>query len=333
MPSLFSIRYSSVRTFQQVASSLERQALLQKGYFFLCKCPACSPELATSHQSNERASPLEEAAARSEMTDFACMEDGCSGTLLMGEPPRPQKALRHGQVHEKIGAPTAAAVAPGSSSSKNAVWCGRCGTVVSPAGRDRLIGENEKDRRLWEEAMAAVAYAERVQALGAGSRHRQPGIGSGSSSSGSKPSPGRVSSESSAEAVVTAAAVAAALVRKRASWRDRRLSSRSSRRATAHDTHAKLLAMDDNFAGAAEACTRSVQVLENNYAPEDQELGFEYLKLAELCLNADLVERCMTACQKARVSLEVCLAPNDEMLRALNNMQAMCSAYGSREFR
>lgn len=315
-----------------MASSLERRALLQKGYFFLCKCPACSPEMTTFHHSNERTSALEEAAARSEMTDFACMEDGCSGTLHEGVPPPPPKTLRRGQVHEKIGTPAAAAVAPGPSLSKHAVWCGRCGTLVSPAARNRLLEENEEDRRLWEEAVAAVAYAERVKVLQTGSRHRQHISGS-SISSGSKPSPGRVSSESPAGVVMAAAAVAAALVRKRASWRDRRLSSRSRRRATAHDTHAKILAMDGDFAGAAEACTRAVQVLANNYALEDLELGLEYLKLAELCLNADWIERCMVACQKARVSLEVCCAPNDEDLRALNSMQATCSTYRSRNFR
>lgn len=287
--------------------------------------------MTTFHRGNERTSPLEEAAARSEVTDFACMEDGCPGTLHEGVPPPPLRTLRRGQVHEKNGTPTAASVARGPSSSKFAVWCGRCRTLVSPAARDRLLEENKEDRRLWEEAVAAVDYAERVKVLQTESRHRQHDISS--SGSGSKPSPGRASSESPGEVVMAAAAVAAALVRKRASWRDRRLSSRSRRRATAHDTHAKILAMDGEFAGAAEACTRAVQVLANSYALEDLELGLEYLKLAELCLNADLMERCMAACLKARVSLEVCCAPNDEELKALNSMQATCSAYRLRNFR
>lgn len=308
--------------------------MLQKGYFFLCECPACSPKMAT-YKSNERTSPLQEAAARSELTEFVCIEDGCPGTLLVGVPPPPQKTLRHGEVHEKIDAPIAAADAPDPSSSKNAMWCDRCGTLVPSAARDRLLEENQEDHRLWEEAVAAVAYAEDQKALEGESRFHQPKISSssGSSSSNSKPSPERVSSETSTEEAVTAAAMAAALVRKRASWRDCRLSSRSKRRATAHDAHAKILAMENNFSGAAEACTRATQVLANIFAPEDRELGFEYLKLAELCLNADLAERCMAACQKARVSLQICLTPDDEPLRALNNMQAMCSAYRSGKFR
>ncbi|CAM9965703.1 unnamed protein product [Laminaria digitata] len=327
----------------KVASSLKRRALLQKGYFFLCKCPACNPKMARSHQSNERTSPREEAAAHSETTDFACMEDGCVGTLLVGVHPPPQKTHRNGQIHEKIGAPTAPTVTPGSSSSESELWCDRCGTIVPSAAVETLLEEHQEDRRLWDEAMAAVAYTKGQNVLAGGSRRRQHKVttttttNSSSNSSSNKPSPGRVSPnnvESSAEVVVTAAAVAAALVRERAGWRDRRLSSRAGGRATAHDTHAALLAMDGDYAGAAAACTRAVEVLAKKFALEDQELGMEYLKLAELCFNAGWTEQCMVACQKARVSLEVCLAPDDEQLVALNNMQQiMCSAYGSRNFR
>lgn len=327
IPGLTLFCFSFARTFLQVASAYERRAVLQKTYFFTCNCLACSPEMNNFHRSNDRTSPHDGAAARSTMTEFACMESDCPGTLLLGIPPPPQKTRLHGQIHEEIDAFARAAVAPVSSSSQRALWCDCCGAVVPPALVDELLTEDGEDHRLWEEATAAVAYSEGQSDQKELSRHHQH---RNTKSSSSRPAPGRVSpnaSESSAEVVVSATAVAAALVHRCASWRDRRLSCRARRRSIAHDTHARLLAVDGNFAGAAEALTRAIDVLANNFALEDRELGFEYLKLAEVCFNAGWAERCMAACQKARVSLELCLAPGDEQLGSLNNMQAVCASY------
>ncbi|CAM9867592.1 unnamed protein product [Ectocarpus sp. 8 AP-2014] len=98
------------------------------------------------------------------------------------------------------------------------------------------------------------------------------------------------------------------------------------RRAVAYDMHARVLASREDFPGAADACARAVGVLKRRFSPEDQELGIEFLKLAELCFNAGWTDKCTAACVKARESLGVCLQPGDEQLEALNTLQALCAA-------
>lgn len=247
------------------------------------------------------------------------MESGCRGTLLVGVSPLPSTLCR------REGAEDGAAA---RFSSRHELWCNRCGTHVPSRAVDALLKEDEEDRRLWDEAMLAVTYSEgemiRNKGESPGQQSSNTANGSGSSTRGSSP---KSTGASLTPLIGSPAATAAALVLERARWRDRRLSPLAMRRAVAHDMHARLLAEEQKFSVAADACARAIQVLEQVFAPEDQELGVEYLKLAELCFNAGLTARCVAACTNARVSLEVCLRPGDEQLVALNNMQALCVAH------
>lgn len=244
------------------------------------------------------------AEARSKTTEFGCLKSGCSGILVAVVPPvqsQPQCCHWGGETM-----PSAQVQGcPSSSSLEVFLQCDRCGARLSQCSANTLLKEDENDRRLWVDAMSAVARCEDQV-------RRKGGLGGTVASSG--------------EASTDTAPAAKELVVQRARWRDRRLSLTSMRRAIAHDAHARLLAMEGDFSSAADACTRALQVLARRFSPEDSELGVEYLKLAELCFNAGLVERCMTACQHARVSLDVCLASNDEQIIALRNMQAACAA-------
>lgn len=176
---------------------------------------------------------------------------------------------------------------------------------------DALLAEDEEDRRLWDEVAVAVSHAE-----GGG---EEDGQGRGRPSSGLPPR------QPDSNAPSSATSWALGLVVGRIEWREARLCPLSMRRAVAHDMHARILATRGDFAGAADACARAVHVLVKRFAPEDQELGVEFLKLAELCFNAGWIDKCHAACRKARLSLEVCLQPGDEQLMALDTLQGLCA--------
>lgn len=208
--------------------------------------------------------------------------------------------------------------------ARKELWCDHCGTCVPPRSASTLLREDEDDRRLWDEAMTAIACLEAHAKEQGFSRGEQRGSKNATRERSRARDAPRESYAVSPTGTVTASATTA-LVRQRARWRDLHLTPVAMRRAVAHDMHARLLATEGDFAGAADACARAVHVLAQRFSPEDQELGVEYLKLAELCFNARLTERCMEACRSARASLEVCLVPGEERLVALNNMQALCA--------
>lgn len=194
------------------------------------------------------------------------------------------------------------------------LWCDCCGSSVPPDSVDALLVEDEEDRRLWEEATVAVSHAEEDKEEN--ERRR------------SRPS-SRWSLQSDREAPGSATSLALGLVVERVKWRKARLCPLSMRRAVAHDTHARILATQGDFAGAADACARALHVLVKRFAPGDRELGVEFLKLAELCFNAGWIGKCNAACRKSRVSLEVCLQPGDEQLVVLDTLQGLCGALSS----
>lgn len=214
------------------------------------------------------------------------------------------------------------------------LWCDRCGSRVPPDLANALLKEDKEDRRLWEEAKAAMSRSEKGAGRSGGGddgalksipppRRSRPNTGERSCKSSTTeddsvnaaPSPG---SSASSDAL--------SLVVERIRWCDRYLTTTSMRRAVAHDRHARVLASREDFPGAADACARAVSVLKRRFSPEDQELGIEFLKLAELCFNAGWTDKCTAACVKARESLGVCLQPGDEQLEALNTLQALCAA-------
>ena len=180
--------------------------------------------------------------------------------------------------------------------------------------------EDKEDRRLWAEVLSVIARLEEQVRM-------EDGLGrmSGKERGETLKTSSTAVVTSSEEIAAETATAAKGLIVQRARWRDHRLCPASMRRATAHDAHARLLAMEGDFSSAADACARALQVLTRRFAPEERELGIEYLKLAELCFNAGLVERCLVACQRARVSLDVCLASNDDQMLSLRNMQSFCA--------
>lgn len=190
--------------------------------------------------------------------------------------------------------------------------CDRCGSTVPPDSAVALLAEDEEDRRLWDEAMLAVSHAEKEGEEGDRRSRSRPSSRSSSPSDRGEP--------------ISETSLALGLVVKRVEWREARLLPLSMRRAVAHDMHARILAGQGDFAGAADACARAVHVLAKRFFLEDQELGVEFLKLAELCFNAGWVDKCDAACRKARLSLEVCLRPGDEQLVALDTLQGLCAA-------
>lgn len=292
-------------TVWQISSTSQRQSLLRSAYFFHCECDGCHRNpvaMFTSHPHPGSSNLQNVADTRSQVTEFGCLKSRCSGMLVAVVPPMQSQP----QCYD-WGGETMPQGCSSSSSLEVFLQCDRCGTRLSQRSANMLLKEDENDRRLWVDARLAVARCEDQV-------RREGGLG------------GKGKVVPSGEASPDMATVAKELITQRAHWRDRHLSLASMRRAIAHDAHARLLAMEGDFASAADACTRALQVLVRRFSPEDRELGVEYLKLAELCFNAGLVERCMTACQHARVSLDVCLAPNDEQIISLRNMQAACAA-------
>lgn len=328
----------------QVSSTPERQAYLRQAYFFLCECEACRRPAAKTtttpasrsagdgdgnehHPALRRDRDKAATEASWKRTEFGCcrkVERGCCpGTLLLGVPlasstpsqltPRQERcdgensSVRRGLPGAK------ASVAPSLSSGdegKLGLWCERCGSSVPPDAVDALLAEEDEDRRLWEEAMAAVSHAKERE--GDGQRRRRP--------------PSQLPlQQSDRDAPNSATSLALGLVVKRIEWREARLCPLSMRRAVAHDMHARILATQGDFAGAADACARALHVLVKRFAPEDQELGVEFLKLAELCFNAGWIDQCSAACRKSRLSLELCLQPGDEQLVALETLQGLCA--------
>lgn len=193
------------------------------------------------------------------------------------------------------------------------LWCDCCGSSVPPDSVGVMLAEGEEDHRLWGEAVVAVSQAEEGGEEDVRRRNRPP------SRLSLQPPDGD-------DARSSATSLALGLVVERIEWREARLCPLSMRRAAAHDMHARILATQGDFAGAADACARAVHVLVKRFAPEDRELGVEFLKLAELCFNAGWISKCTAACRKARVSLEVCLQPGDEQLVALDTLQGLCAA-------
>ncbi|CAM9634823.1 unnamed protein product [Scytosiphon promiscuus] len=324
----------------KVSSTSERRAYLQKAYFFRCDCSACRPPPVTAASSPGRPGGREDcgeqqqqlashdrlraaAAARSKRTDFACTNaevDSCPGTLLVGAPP-PFPAVS-----------TPSASAANIAKGKVGLWCDHCGNRIPPGSANELLREDEEDRRLWEEAVEAVSLSEMVgetKDFGRGGERGRPpsGLppprGSTPEDTSQKSAPSADSSDLGGTEVGNASALR--LVVERVKWRDARLSPLSMRRAAAHDMHARILAGRMDFAGAADACGRALSVLVKRFAPEDQELGVEFLKLAELCFNAGWMDKCHRACRKARLSLGV-FAEGDEKLVSLDNLQALSAA-------
>ncbi|CAM9507598.1 unnamed protein product [Ectocarpus sp. 4 AP-2014] len=299
-------------------------------------------------------------ATFSKRTDFACTEaesGGCPGTLRVGvsppppppfapptPPPTTQSCLNSGVESSNVPSPCinrVQAVASLSSTSPSprrmevvVLWCDRCGSRVPPDLTDALLKEDKEDRRLWEEAKAATSSSEKGAVRNGGGddgelqsmpppRRSRPNTRERSCKS-STTEDRSVNAASSLGSFASSDALS--LVVERIRWRDRYLTTTSMRRAVAHDMHARVLASREDFPGAADACARAVSVLKRRFSPEDQELGIEFLKLAELCFNAGWTDKCTAACVKARESLGVCLQPGDEQLKALNTLQALCAA-------
>lgn len=325
---------------------------MQQAYFFLCECKACRrPAARTTTTLASRPGAEEDGheqrptlgrdrdraavEASWKRTEFGCCkkvgQGCCPGTLLLGvphapSPPSPLTPRRErcdGEDDSTVGrrlSVTEAPVAPSSppgGERKLELWCDCCGSCAQPEAVDALLAEDEEDRRLWHEAIAAVSHAEEEE-------------------EGDAPRRGRPSSglprHPDCDAPSSAASLALGMVVERIEWREARLCPPSMRRAVAHDMHARILASRGDFAGAADACARAVHVLVKRFAPGDQELGVEFLKLAELCFNAGWIDKCNAACRKARLSLEVCLQPGDEQLVALDTLQGLCAEiFSSRE--
>lgn len=313
----------------QVSSTPERQAYLRQAYFFLCECEACDRPAArtitapasrpgSDEDGNDQLAALGRDSGRAaaeaswERTEFnCCKREGygcCPGTLLLGVPLSDDAAGGRSLPGSEPSA--SSSLSPGGE-KKLELWCDYCGSRVPPDAVGALLAEDEKDRRLWNEAMAAVSDAEEGKE---GDRHRRS-----RPSSGSPP-------RSDRDAPSSATSLALGLVVERIEWREARLCALSMKRAVAHDVHARILATQGDFAGGADACARAVHVLVKRFAPEDQELGVEFLKLAELCFNAGWIDKCNAACRKARLSLEVFLQPGDEKLVALDTLQGLCAA-------
>lgn len=171
--------------------------------------------------------------------------------------------------------------------SKFRAWCGVCKRPVSPPQFVALLTESREDARRWSRACELAAVA---------------------------------GSEAGGDTVKATTSLALQCIR----WRDNRLVPDAMERAEAHDMMARILVGEGQFAEAAKHCELSVKVLQLRFAPEDQELGMEELKLANLCFQAGLLGRCKEACQRARVSLGVCLPAGDEQLAALDVMESLC---------
>ena len=320
---------------------------MRQAYFFQCECEACSRPAARTattpaswlggdEDGREQHPPLRRdgdravAEASWKRTEFGCStttsgRGRCPGTLLLGVPLAPSSSSRlackeehcdgedssTGRGLSAVAETSVAAPLSPDEGTKLKLWCDCCGSRVPPDAVGALLAEDEEDRRLWNEAMAAVSRAEEREG-GDEQRGSRPSARLPAKSDRDVPRPATLSS-------------ALDLIVERIQWREARLCPPAMRRAVAHDMHARILATLGDFAGAADACARALHVLVKRFAPEDQELGVEFLKLAELCFNAGWIDKCNAACRKARLSLEVSLQPGDEQLVALDNLQGLCA--------
>lgn len=257
---------------QQVSSTAQRRQFLRDAYFFRCDCSACHPR--------RHGFCNDEAAGRNhdtlvEKTDFACIVEGCSGSLLYT--PKPTSDDTPATVRQ----------------TRTYVWCSSCKKPISPVDFFALLSEAEEDARRWKKACDIA-----------------PDGGSLCDDHQRRTSKG---------------GNAADLVLQCVHWRDRRLNQDAMQRAEGHDLMARLLVNKGEFRDAAKHCELSLQVLERRFAPEDQELGLELSKLANLCFQAGLMDQCVEACRKARISLQLCLPEGDEQLVALDVMETLSS--------
>lgn len=230
-------------------------------------------------------------------------------------------------------------VAPPSSSPLRRretvdMWCNSCGSHVPPDAVDALLREDEEDRRLWDELKVMVSVLQgEEQPDDAVDRRSGKLLPPSSPSSRRYPLEHAISSRgrsprscASRLDSTTTSSIALRLAVERVKWRDSHLSPQSMRRAAAHDMHARILAAQEDFPGAADACARAVHLLVKMFAPEDQELGMEFLKLAELCFSAGWMDKCSAACRKARVSLGMWLQPGNEILATLDKLEELGTA-------
>lgn len=321
----------------QVSCTTERQEYLRRTYFFLCECAACRPRTAKTATATSllerdgRARGGRDAGPPSpRRTEFSCGEKSengqgrCPGTLLLGVPrptsPPPPLTPQQACGNREDG-PQARNTPPQSEEEekekeekgKLGLWCDCCGSRVPHDSVSALLAEDEQDRRLWEEVVVAISDLEKADEK----EDARGRMGRGGPSSRIPLKPGGATPPSTS--------LTLGRVVERVKWRDARLSPLSMRRAVAHDMHARILATQEDFAGAADACARALHVLVRRFSPEDQELGVEFLKLAELCFNAGWMDKCGAACKKARVSLGLCLQPGDEQLVVLDTLQGLCS--------
>ena len=318
-----------------MSSTAERQEYLRQAYFFLCECTACRPLTARTAversplQRNGRDRGGDPESKSPKRTEFSCgksVESGrCTGSLLLGVPLPSSPPLSEEEQEEEEQEEEE------EEKAKLELWCDSCGSRVPPRSVSSLLAEDEEDRRLWEEAMVAMSDLEKAEEKedegkrrGSGPPGRIPLEIEGMPHRNSENMTQVAGSARCSDAVGFATSLALGRVLERVKWRDARLSPLSMRRAVAHDMHARILATQEDFAGAADACARALHVLVRRFAPEDQELGVEFLKLAELCFNAGWMDKCGAACRKARVSLGVCLQPGDEQLATLDTLQGLC---------
>lgn len=243
-------------------------------------------------------------ALASKNTQFTCTEDGCSGELVLHLPPP--------------SVPSSVAAAPPTASQRAGVSCHRCGIDVPTREFNALLEEGEDDKERWKQALSLADPAE------SGPEQQQHQQGGGQQITTS------ISATPAGPAVLTAAKQAATLALRCTRWRDRRLVSTSMQRAEAHDLMARLLFLEQDFAGAAKHCSLAVRVLEGRFSPEDQELGMELAKLAQICFSAGMADQCISACQRAKLSLRVCLRQGDGLLEELDMMEACCLGGGHR---
>lgn len=179
-----------------------------------------------------------------------------------------------------------------------------------------LLEEGKEDQKRWKQALVLARLSENEA-----KKDKIGGVGP-QRRGGTQVNPPKVPSIGTVEH--TRAKEAAALVLRCTSWRDCRLVKTSMRRAEAHDLMTRLLFVEHDFVGAAKHCELAVAVLERRFSPEDPELGMEIAKLAQICFSAGLANQCMSACQRARISLRLCRRQGDELLGELDMMESYC---------
>lgn len=281
----------------QIPSNFQRRRSLQEAYFFRCNCTAChTRQHSPAGVDNGRRESGNDTPLSERNTQLACTKDDCFGALILHLPP-----------------PSASSVATAPAASLCArVSCDRCGTDVATRDFNMLLKEGEEDQTRWKQALVLAHRFENEAKKDNDGPQRRDGK--------------QVNAPKAPIATVanTAAKEAAALVLRCTSWRDCRLVATSMRRAEAHDLMTRLLFVEHDFVGAAKHCGLAVAVLERRFAPEDPELGTELAKLAQVCFRAGLADRCISACQRARISLRVCRRRGDELLTELDMMESYC---------